>query len=208
MSRRFKELEDQVNLIQIEYSGSQISYVDALEWRAWASSSMNLICAAFGENSPHYSNFCAVYKQCTGKEYEFKELKGIFFGAKADFDGGYVFQLETSITGEIFADFVVAAKQALAENQKDVAAVLACAALEDALKRFAHLNGLDVSDKSMQEVINALKAKGLVSGAQKSLLDPMPKIRDFAMHANWEKIRAEDIGGVIGFVENFLLNNF
>jgi hypothetical protein len=59
----------------------------------------------------------------------------------------------------------------LEEGNKDVAAVLACAALEDALKRYATLNDLDVQDQSMQQVVGALKSKGLVSGAQKILLD-------------------------------------
>jgi len=103
---------------------------------------------------------------------------------------------------------VVAAKTALAEGQKDVAAVLACAALEDTLKRFGRLKGLEVDGKSMQEVVNALKGKGLVSGAQKSLLDIMPKIRDSAMHADWGKLTLQDVGSVIGFVEHFLLSQF
>ncbi|CAJ4657459.1 Uncharacterised protein [Burkholderia pseudomallei] len=60
----------------------------------------------------------------------------------------------------------------------------------------------------MQDTVNALKGKGLVSGAQKSLLDTMPKIRDFAMHANWHKISDADVGSVIGFVEQFLLTRF
>ena len=99
-------------------------------------------------------------------------------------------------------------KAALDEGAKDVAAVLACAALEDALKRFALLNGLDVSDKVMEDVVGALKSKGLVGGAQKTLLDAMPKIRNHAMHANWGKITSQDVGSVLGFVEQFLLVNF
>lgn len=100
------------------------------------------------------------------------------------------------------------AKAALAEDGKDAAAVLACAALEDALKRFAVLNELQVGEKSMQEVVAALKAKGLVSGAQKSILDVMPRIRDYAMHANWEKLTVQDVGSVIGFTEQLLLQHF
>jgi hypothetical protein len=88
------------------------------------------------------------------------------------------------LSGEILGDFVGLAQRSLQEGYKDVAAVLACAALEDALKRYASLNGLEVGDKDMQEVVNALKSKGLVGGAQKTLLDAMPKLRDYAMHAN------------------------
>ena len=60
----------------------------------------------------------------------------------------------------------------------------------------------------MSEVINALKSKRLVSGAQRSLLDAMPRIRNFAMHANWEKISEPDVNSIIGFVEQFLLQKF
>ncbi len=76
-------------------------------------------------------------------------LKGIFLAAKSDYDGGYLFRLESAISGEIFADCVVLSKNALANNQKDVAAVLACAALEDALKRYVTLKSLDVDGKEM-----------------------------------------------------------
>ena len=60
----------------------------------------------------------------------------------------------------------------------------------------------------MQEAINALKSKGLVGGPQKSLLDSMPRIRDAAMHSDWQKITPQDVGSVIGFVEQFLLTQF
>lgn len=68
--------------------------------------------------------------------------------------------------------------------------------------------GLSVEDKSMDEVVNTLKAKGLVLGAQKTLLDIMPKIRNLAMHAEWAKLTPQDAGSVIGFVEQFLIQHF
>jgi hypothetical protein len=112
------------------------------------------------------------------------------------------------VSGELFGDFVAMAKHALSEGHKDVAAVLACAALEDTLKRYALVNGLTVDGYSMQDTVNALKSKGLVTGAQKTLLDSMPKIRDYAMHANWDKIDESSVSSVIGYVENFLLTKF
>ena len=73
---------------------------------------------------------------------------------------------------------------------------------------FGILTGLLVKDKTMEDVINALKAKGLVSGAQKALLTAMPKIRNHAMHADWEKLTPQDAGSVIGYVEQFLPSHF
>ena len=169
---------------------------------------MHLVRAVFGQDSTHNRNLSKAYDGFSGYPESLASMTGIFQAAKADYEGGYLFHVETTLAGEIFADFVVAAKAALDQNQKDVAAVLACAALEDALKRFARLNGLDVDDKDMQQVVNALKGAGLVAGAQKTLLDTMPKIRDWAMHANWEKITTQDVGSVIGFVDQFLLAHF
>ena len=209
ISQRFKELEDQGKAIPLDGSGSR--YASAGPFYAWAASVLSLLQGVFGENSPHALRFKAELDRIVNNyinERHLQAIRGIFLGAKSDFDGGYIFNVEVALTGEVFGDFVTAAKAALSEGHHTVAAVLASAALEDALKRLATVNGLDVAGKSMQEVVNALKSKGLVSGAQKTLLDSMPKIRDYAMHAEWGKIEPQDAGSVIGFVEQFLLTNF
>lgn len=187
------------------YSGWNM---DRGSWMRWGTSAQNLILAVFGQGSPHYENFIGALKDCSGMEHHIIGLYGVFESAKSDFDGGYVFNVDLRVSGEVFGDFIVLAKHALSTGKKDVAAVLACAALEDALKRFAVSNGLIVEEKTMQEIVNALKGAGLVSGAQKSLLDAMPRIRNMALHADWEKISEPDVNSVIGFVEQFLLTNF
>lgn len=172
---------------------------------------LNLLSGVFGDESPHTLRFKRELDSIQNNyinERHFEAARGVFLGAKSDFDGNYLFNVEAVITGELFGNFVSAAKAALAEGHHTVAAVLASAALEDALKRHATVNGLDVTGKSIKEVVNALKAKGLVTGAQKTLLDSMPKVRDYAMHAEWDKLTPQDAGSVIGFVEQFLLTHF
>jgi hypothetical protein len=207
--KRFVDLEQSFdNLPYRSYDGMNGRYVPNGQWRQWATSAQNLIRAVFGESSPHYENFLSLYKDCRETDYDVAALKAVFMSAKEDFEGGYVFDVDLRVSGEVFGDFVTLARQALAEGHKDVAAVLACAALEDALKRFATANDLAVSDKTMPEVINALKSSGLVAGAQKTLLDAMPRIRNLAMHADWAKLSEPDVSSVIGFVEQFLLSKF
>lgn len=60
----------------------------------------------------------------------------------------------------------------------------------------------------MQEVINSLKSKGLVAGAQKTILDTMPRVRNLALHADWDKLSEPEVNSVIGFVEQFLVTKF
>jgi hypothetical protein len=209
-ARRFNELEQAYGQIRFKPNGGGMSgtHVASGEWQRWATSAQNLLLAVFGEKSPHYTNFLGALTHCVGYDESMRAMQGIFLAAKDDFDGGYVFNVDLRVSGEVFGDFVVLAKQALANGKKDVAAVLACAALEDALKRYAASNGIDTTEKTMQEVVNSLKGKGLVAGAQKSLLDTMPRIRNLALHADWDKLSEPDVNSVIGFVEQFLLSKF
>ena len=208
--RRFSELEVQMRSISMHRLGTD-TFADREQFYAWASSAQAAIQGVFGKSSPHCTSFqgeLLAIKDNYVWSAQFDSIRGIFLGAKSDIDGGHLFNLERLITGELFGDFVTAAKAALAEGHHTVATVLACAALEDALKRFASANGLQVKGQTMEDVVNALKGKGLVSGAQKTLLAAMPKVRNTAMHANWDKLTPQDAGSVIGFVEQFLLANF
>ena len=205
---RFSELQREWDEMPFETSRHVGSHVKSGIWEKWATSAESLIKAACGTDSPYYESFIKARERCAGYESELRTLAGIFQSAKEAFEGGYLFDVERDVSAEIFGDFVVLAKQALAEDNKDVAAVLAAAALEDALKRYAASNGLDVDDASMSKIIGALKSKGLVSGAQKSLLTAMLRMRNHAMHAEWEKIEKPDVSGLVGFVEQFLLTHF
>ena len=178
------------------------------QWEGWATSVENLIRAVYGEETPHYRNFREAYGKCRGSNHEINRMISLFRSAKGDFEGGYVFNVELRVSGEVFGDFVALARQSLAEGQKDVAAVLACAALEDAIKRLAATNNLPTEGKTMIELVNALKSAGIVSGAQKSLLEAMPRIRNMAMHAEWSKISEPDVSSVLGYVEQLLLSKF
>ncbi|WP_028226725.1 DUF4145 domain-containing protein [Paraburkholderia ferrariae] len=207
-AQRFAELHDMYKSMPFKDSPYSGRYVPNGFWRKWATSAQNLIKAAFGEGSPHYKNFSHLYAKTNEREDEIGGLHAVFASAKEDFEGGFVFDVELRVSGEVFGDFVGLARQSLTEGHKHVAAVLASAALEDALKRFAIANGLDVDGRDMQNVVNALKGAGLVSGAQKSLLDTMPKLRNAAMHAEWEKLGESEVGSILGYVEQFLLTKF
>ena len=60
----------------------------------------------------------------------------------------------------------------------------------------------------MAKVISAIKSKGLVSGARKSMLDTMLQIRNYAMHAEWGKVNEPEVNSIIAYVEQFLLQEF
>jgi len=218
MKQRFEELEKKADAVlasKVESfkdttTGRMFYKVDSAGFNAWGTSVLSLL-KTLGEDNIYYEQFRKHFEnaQLHGMYNSVVEnCKAVLQAAKEDYEGGYIFRLEQSLSGEILGDFCALAKAALRDGSKDVAAVLACAALEDALKRYARRNGLEVDDKEMQTVVSALKSKSLVAGAQKQLLDTMPKLRDYAMHANWDKLTSADVGSIVGFVEQFLLSHF
>jgi len=136
------------------------------------------------------------------------QLQGVLESFRGELKSGLVKSIQAEAKGEVLADFVVMAKQAMENDVKDVGAVLACAALEDTLKRHAELNGIDVDDRNMSEVISALKARGLVKGAQGKVLQSFTTVRNNAFHAQWDKIESAEVQSVIAFVENFVSEKF
>jgi hypothetical protein len=112
-----------------------------------------------------------------------RQCHGVLRSYASDIKGGRLGSLRLEFQGQVFADFVNAAKTAMSEGSKDVAAVLAAAALEDTLKRYGEAKNLDVDDRDLQTVINTLRSAGLLSAPQGALLKGMVPFRNKALHA-------------------------
>lgn len=133
-------------------------------------------------------------------------LTGVLRSIRCDIENDLIFSIEKQTIGSVVADFIVLAKNSIEEN-KDVAAVLASAALEDALRRYAILNELEVDDKDMAEVINSLKSKSLLKGPQASVVTSYTKTRNKAFHAEFNKIETPEVKSLIAFTEEFIIKN-
>jgi len=133
-------------------------------------------------------------------------LKGILNSIHSDIENDLIFNLEKQTIGSVVADFITLAK-ITSEDNKDVAAVLVSAALEDSLRRFAILSGLQVDDKDMSEIINALKAQSLLKGPQATVATSYVKTRNKAFHAEFDKIEMPEVKSMIAFTEEFIIKN-
>ena len=96
-------------------------------------------------------------------------IKGMLQSTLQEVQAGLVTSLAEQAAGEVFGDLVALAKDAHQSGHKTVAAVLACAALEDSLKRKAANLGIDVSGKTLDQVVNALKAASFFKGPQSEM---------------------------------------
>jgi uncharacterized protein YutE (UPF0331/DUF86 family) len=199
--KRFDELIKLGNEGLLKETGERsISYSKFVGFRA---ASLSFLERIFGTDHPYFKSLSHDVRGYGHADAGVSILQA----ARHEVEGGWLTTIEGQVSAEIFADFIALAKKALDEN-KDVAAVLACAALEDALKRLAKKQNLEVDDKEMSDVINALKASGAIKGAQAPIVQSYVKLRNKAFHAEWDKIDKESVSGLIAFTEQFLLTNF
>ena len=199
---RFKVL-----LAEVDMCIEQGSTIGSLE--ANFVSATYLIDTVFGEDS-HYSRSLTQWRddQHTHVDVKAEFLRTTLSHAINDLDAGLTSALDLKITGDVMDDLLQLARQTLRDGQKNVAAVLIAAALEDSLKRCARLHGLDIEGKFLPEVIRALNSSGVRVGGQKGAIKMLPDFRNAALHANWSEVEETDVASVIAFVEQFLMRNF
>ena len=172
-----------------------------------ASGTVAILEGLYGGNSEKCKLYIHGRKQLLDSWEIAQFSSGVLKSIRSEIETGMVGNLRREVEGEVFGDFIGLAKQTL-DEKKDVAAVLVCAALEDALKRLAMQEKLKVEDKDMSEVINALKSNGLVKGPQASIVSSYVKLRNKTFHAEWDKIERPEVSSAIGFTEQFLLEHF
>lgn len=118
--KRFSELAAQASHIPVQ--GNESRHAEPQAFYAWAASALNVVQGAFGKDSPHYirleAEMSAISRNFVSERH-LQACRGIFLGAKSDIDGGYLFNVESSFTGEIFGDFhsAVFGRQGIANEE-------------------------------------------------------------------------------------------
>lgn len=135
-------------------------------------------------------------------------IKGFLNALKIDIENNLLTSLQDQVAGEIYGDFISLSKQLIDEGFKEPAAVLACGALEDSMKKFATKNGMNVFDADLSTVVNSLKASGLIKGTQAGVVQSYVKLRNKTFHAQFDKIELPEVSSLIAFIESFVLENF
>lgn len=175
---------------------------------------LSLLTKVYGQHSDPVQNFQKQLSDYLNPRvhFEWKDILALCVGKlnflKVEIELDLLTTFEKEISSEVYGDFLSMAREALENGIKETSSVLACAALEDSLKKLARINGLDTTDKGMTEIANSLKGIGYLKGVQGTLINSFIKIRNKAFHAEWDKIDTPDGKSLIGFTEEFIATNF
>lgn len=196
-------------LLELRHSMSQVHVAEL------AAGTITVLQLVYGSHSTHLEQILTLQKHVYGEGFSdymifsFKDhLCGYLQSLRSDAIEGRIVNLQAEARGEVFGDFLTSARRALDENEKNVAAVLACAALEDSLKQCAKSHNLDVGDEEMPTVINALKSVGVISKPEGTSLKGYAQLRNKAFHAQWSEIDLPHLQSLLAFTEGFLVKHF
>jgi hypothetical protein len=138
-------------------------------------------------------------------------VRGTLTALRGDIQAGLVGDLRRQAVGEVIADMLALAKDAIgvgSEGAKNVAAVLTAAAFEDTIRKMGTTLA-DIHDRrTLADVLLALKTVKVLEGAPFTTAQGYLKFRNDALHADWAKLDAPVIGSCIAFVEHLLLKHF
>ena len=207
----FEDLDEQIADGELSLAlVAETRYIEPDLWMGWALSCSNLLHIVYGSRSAFYSAFTEAFELAQEStdlnSRQVRIMISILRSAKNEYLKGYI-NIDLKISGQILGDLIGLAREAMNSGHLNVAAVLASASLEDALKRYAVANGLNVDDRDMSEVVNALKSKSLIDRSTSKALQPLQKLRNMALHADWDQISDAAVGGLIGFVDTFISVN-
>ena len=138
-------------------------------------------------------------------------IDSVLEAAEADLEAGLAKSRAVLAKGEVLGDFVALSRRALDENSSDadaVAAVLAAASLEDALKQLGEINGVAVAGRELRGTVQKLKDAGLLEGARGSIADGFVDYRNAALHGEFSKVDRAATQSVLSFVEGILVEAF
>jgi len=177
--------------------------LDSGKFVEWQTQVLNFLINLLGESHIYVQNFKD--KVARGYKSEVKMGQGILTAVKEDILGGYLTDIKTLISAEVFSDFLEMAEHLLENGYKDPAASLCGAVLEDGLRKIATKKGIKV--KSSDD-LNSLNDKCANGGVYNRLMQKKIKvwidIRNKAAHGKFNAYTEEDVQEMLKGVRDFL----
>jgi hypothetical protein len=203
IQKRFNELTEKGQTSVVVRGRDGEPEVNYEKFQEWATSALNLLQRAFGEDSAHYRNFSVHYKSFNGYVHEFENCKGVFQAAREDYEGGFLFNIRALIKAEVLADDVLGqARELLAAGYKDPACVLVGVALETTLKEMCLRAGIP---RNKIDRMNADLCKaGTYNLAKQKQITAWAELRNKAAHGDWGEYTQPDVEDFLNGIERFI----
>jgi uncharacterized membrane protein YeaQ/YmgE (transglycosylase-associated protein family) len=120
----------------------------------------------------------------------------------ADIKSGLVGSMRLGIAGEVLADLIALAREALDQKNVHVAAVLAAAAYEDLLRRLGREKAGITTRIKLEQVINGLADKGVLVGGEPATVQGFLRFRNDSLHSDRANVTEVQVTTCLGLLDS------
>ena len=210
VSKRFQELADRATEMAdaktldfvAEETGKRYYNIDRADFSGWVASALNLLQRVFGEESIHFRHLSRDAADVYNHEHLFRGVVAIFNAAREDYEGGYLFNLQSLVKAEVFDDMLEQASALLSAGYKDPACVVAGVALETTLKDLCSRNG--VPHAKLDKMNADLAKDGLYNKGMHKQITAWATRRNSAAHGEWDTYSDADVDDMIKGVSRMI----
>ncbi len=176
--------------------------VDTMLFAEWKTGVQSLISNLLGKEHVYFENFSLVKNPAPRAV---RVGFGILKALREDYERGFLTEIKTLITGEIFTDFLEMAEHLIKNEYKDPAASLIGAVLEDGLKKIATKNSVTYNKRAGIAALNdKLRDAGIYNPLVHKKVDVWREIRNKADHAEFDEYAKKDVDDMLKGVVNLL----
>jgi uncharacterized protein (DUF2164 family) len=191
-------------------------YVKSEIFKEFETSALSFILNLYGISHPFYINFSSTCNTPIPSNVE--RGRGVLRSIKTEIERGWLTELKTLVSAEIFSDFLEMGNYFLEEGYKDAAAVMIGSVLEENLRQIAQKNSVDITFTNGSGDVKPKKADtinaDLVKANVYNILDQKQitawlDLRNKAAHGEYEKYDLSQVQLMYQGVLNFIirLNN-
>lgn len=191
-------------------------YVKSEIFKEFETSTQSFLINLYGEKHPYFNNF---KDTCNAPHPGNVERgRGILTSIKTEIEKGWLVELKTIVSAEIFSDFLEMAKYFLDEGYKDPAAVMLGSVLEENLRQIAQKklveitfinNNGDTRPKKADTLNADLTKAGVYNILDQKQVTAWLDLRNKAAHGEYEKYDKSQVElmyqGILSFITR--LNN-
>lgn len=168
--------------------------------------------SAFGKEHTFYEAFQSRVYKPEDHIVSTKEAKGVLMAAKEEIDNGWLFELKTIVSAEIFDDFFEMANYLLSGGFKDAAAVMIGGILEGHLRQLCSKNGIhltyvnpkgETKNKMADQMNNELYAAKVYNLTDQKQVVAWLDIRNKSAHGEYGAYTKEQVVNMLAGVINF-----
>lgn len=172
--------------------------------RAWIAETVNVVELALPDALSPYRRQIGAAAIIGNTTDRVMNVASMLRSLLADVDRGLVGTITNKIRAETFDDFLDHAVEYRKEGRKEEAGVIAGVVFEDTVRKIYATNIGDSTGKPLEDVINELKKRDVITDEEKTQAQTPKLVRTRATHANWREFTLDGVDDTIKATKAFI----